>query len=65
MAYKKYTTVNPYIRGSWLSERLRRWSNKPNVVGSIPITTEFFLIPCDSNQVPKWFGIHYNPQVSL
>jgi len=37
---------------AWLSERLRRWSNKPDVVGSIPVTTEFFLISCDSNQVP-------------
>jgi len=25
-------------------------------VGSIPFTTEFFLISCNSNQVPKWFG---------
>jgi len=30
--------------GAWLSERLRRKSNKPDIVGSIPITTEFFLI---------------------
>jgi len=30
--------------GAWFSERLRRWSNKPDVVGSIPVTTEFFLI---------------------
>jgi len=29
-----------------------------NVVGSIPVTTEFFLISCDSNQVSKWFGTH-------
>jgi len=29
------------------------WSNKPDVVGSIPVTTEVFLISCDSNQVPK------------
>jgi len=46
---------------AWLSEWLRRWSNKPDVVGSIPVTTEFFV--CDSNQVPKWFRIcrsHYN-----
>jgi len=34
------------------------WSNKPDVVGSIPVTTELFLISCDSNQVPKWFGTH-------
>jgi len=32
--------------------------NKPDVVGSIPVTTKFFLISCDSNQVPKWFGTH-------
>jgi len=30
------------IGGAWLSERLRRYSNKPDVVGSIPVTTEFF-----------------------
>jgi len=54
---------NTYI-GAWLSERLRRCSNKP-VVGSIPVTTEFFLIPCDFNQVPKWFGTHYNLEVPL
>jgi len=46
------------VEGAWLSERLRRWSNKPDVVGSIAVTTEFFLISCDSNQVPKWFGTH-------
>jgi len=45
---------------AWLSEWLRRWSNKPDVVGSIPVTTEFVLISCDSNQVPKWFGTQYN-----
>jgi len=33
--------------------------------GSIPVTTEFFLISCDSNQVPKWFGTHYNLEVSF
>jgi len=33
--------------------------------GSIPVTTDFFLISCDSNQVPKWFGTHYNLEVSL
>jgi len=48
-----------YLSEAWLSERLRRWSNKPDVIGSIPVTTEFFLI-CDSNQVPKWFGTHLN-----
>jgi len=48
-----------------MSEWLRRWSNKPDVVGSIPVTTEFFLILCDSNQVPKWFGTHHNLDVSL
>jgi len=36
---------------------------KPDVVGSIPVTTEFFLISYDSNQVPKWFGTHYNLEV--
>jgi len=29
----------------------RRWSNKLDGVGSIPVTTEFFLTSCDSNQV--------------
>jgi len=53
------------FKGAWLSERLRRWSNKPDIVGSIPVTTEFFLISCDSNQVPKWFGTHNNLEVSL
>jgi len=53
------------IEGAWLSERLRRWSNKPDVVGTIPVTTEFFLISCDSNQVLKWFGTHYNLEVPL
>jgi len=51
-----------------LSERLRRWSKKLDVVGSIPVTTEFFLISCDSNQVPTLSGLeptiiwrsHYN-----
>jgi len=42
-----------YFWGAWLSEWLRRWSNKPDVVGSIPVTTEFFLISYDSNQVPR------------
>jgi len=42
-----------------------RGANKPDVVGSIPVTTEFFLISCDSNQVPKWFGTHYNLEVLL
>jgi len=46
-----------------LSERLRRWSKKPDVVGWIPVTTEFFLISCDSNQVPKLFGAHYNQEI--
>jgi len=35
------------------------WSNKQDVVGSIPVTTEYFFILCDSNQVPNWFGTHY------
>jgi len=26
---------------------------EPGVIGSIPVTTEFFLLSCDSNQVPK------------
>jgi len=51
--------------GAWLSERLLRWSNKPDVVGSIPVTTEFFLISCDCYQVPKWFGTHFNLEVPL
>jgi len=50
---------------AWLSEQLRRWSNKPDMVGLIPVTTEYFLISCDSNQVPKWFGTHYNLEVQL
>jgi len=50
---------------AWLYERLRRWSNKPDVVGSIPVATDFFLISCDSKQVPKWFGTHYNLEVPL
>jgi len=40
-----------------------RAATKQEVVGSIPVTTEFFLISCDSNQVPKWFGTHYNLEV--
>jgi len=56
-----YSSTSPILQ----SERLRRWSNKPDVVGSIPDTTEFFLISCDSNQVPKWFGTHYNLEVPL
>jgi len=56
---KVYCIYLPY-KGAWLSEQLRRWSNKPGVVGSIPNTTEFLLISCDSDQVPKWFGTHYN-----
>jgi len=50
-------------RGAWLSERLRRWSKKPDVVGSISVTTQFFLISCDSNQVPNWFETHNNLEV--
>jgi len=42
-----------------------RVANKPDVVGSIPVTTELFFISCDSNQVPKWFGTHYNLEVPL
>jgi len=53
------------VLGAWLSERLRRWSNKADVVGPISVTTEFFLISCDSNQVPKGFGTHYNLEVLL
>jgi len=59
---KKYYRL---LKGAWLSERLRRWSNKPDIVGSIPVTTEFFLISCDSNQVSKWFGTHNNLEVPL
>jgi len=47
------------------SERLRCRSNKPDVVGSIPRTTKFFVISYDSNQVPKGFGTHYNLDVPL
>jgi len=39
--------------GAWLSERLRYWSNEPDVVGSIPVTTEIFLSSFESNQVPE------------
>jgi len=65
MILEKYIHLLPY-RGAWLSERLRRWSNKPDVVGSIPVTTEFFSILCDSNQVPSGseptitWKFHYN-----
>jgi len=41
------------------------------VVGSIPVTTEFFLISCDSNQVPSgseptviWRS-HYNISIKV
>jgi len=61
----KYAVYSYRTSGAWLSERLRRWPNKPDVVGSIPVTTEFFLISCDFNQVPKWFGTHYNLKVPL
>jgi len=44
---------------------IKNWLNKPDVVGSITVTTEFFLISFDSNQVPKWFGTHYNLEVPL
>jgi len=46
-------------------QRPRRWSNKANVVGSIPVTTDFFLISCDSKQLLKWFRTHYNLDVPL
>jgi len=26
---------------------------------------EFFIISCDSNQIHKWFGTHYNLEVPL
>jgi len=61
----KNRSYAPPIEGAWLSERLRRWSNKPDVVGSIPVTTEFFVISCDYGPVPKWFGTHYNLEVPL
>jgi len=35
------------------------------IVGSIPVTTEFYLIPCDSYQVPKWFGTQYSTGKSV
>jgi len=38
---------------------------KDEIIGSIPVTTEFSLISCDSNQVPKWFTTHYNLEVPL
>jgi len=53
------------ISRAWFSEQLRRWSNKPDDVGSMSVTTEFFLISCDSNHVPKWLGTHYNLEVPL
>jgi len=56
--------IGPFL-GAWLSERAGRWSNKPDVVGSIPVTTEFFFISRDSDQVPKWFETHYNLEVPL
>jgi len=68
------SSISKNILGYWsfgsisLCQRglvVRRWSNKPDVVGSIPVTKEFFLISCDSNQVPKWFGTHYNLEVPL
>jgi len=34
-------------------------------VYSIPVTTEFFLISCDSNQISKWFGTYCNLEVPL
>jgi len=41
---KNYPSQKSFIcAGAWLWERLRRWLNKPDVVGSIPVTTEFFL----------------------
>jgi len=46
------------ILGAWLS-------NKPDVVSSVPVTTAFFFISCDYNQVPKSFGTHYNLEVPL
>jgi len=36
--------INVSYIGAWLSERLRRWFNKPDVLGSILVTTEFFII---------------------
>jgi len=39
--------------------------HKPDVGCSIPVTTDFFLLSCDSNHVPKWFGTHYNLEVPL
>jgi len=34
------------LLGAWLSERLERCCNKPDVVGSIPVTSDFFLLSC-------------------
>jgi len=31
----------------------------------LSVTTEFFLISCDCNQVPEWFGTLYNLEVPL
>jgi len=55
-----YPSYPDTLIGAWLSERLRRWPNKPDIAGSLPVTTEFFLISCDYDQVPKRFGTHYN-----
>jgi len=48
-----------------LTSSLAEPIHKLDVVGSIPVTTGFFLISCDSNQVFKWFGTHYNLEVPL
>jgi len=59
----------PVIRNIWFLHfnLLRRHSKIVDVgiIGSIPVYTDFFLISCDSNQVPKWFGSHYNLEVPL
>jgi len=38
-----------YSRNYPIPKWLRLWSNKPDVVGLIPVTTEFFLTSCGSN----------------
>jgi len=43
--YRNTTCNNSLVQG----HGCRRWSNKPDVIGSIPVTTEFFFISCDSN----------------
>jgi len=54
------------ISNVWLPQLFRGLVVRAaDVVGSIPVTTEFIFISCDSNLVPKWFGTHYNLEVPL